>query len=305
MDLRQLEVLAAISESGSFTSAADSLGTVQSNISAQLKSLEDELDTTLIVRSRSGARLTEQGQIVSERAIRIKKEIDSMLMDLSMIQGLERGHAAVGVIGTASRWIVPSLVQEMRATTPGVTLRLTRAPSERLLAEVISAEISLAVVTEPVVDKRVDSIKLCDEELVGIAPTNLGLDESTKSFSDIIKYPHVMTPTSNPLRRWIDDAAKKKNLTLNVPINCEGIRLIPRLVRSGVGCSILPLTALPDDMYNLTKYSIADLPHRHLALISSRDAVLTLAERVVRDVIIRLAKYPSDKTTSAPSASKK
>ncbi len=106
MDLRQLEVLAAISESGSFTSAADSLGTVQSNISAQLKSLEDELDTTLIVRSRSGARLTEQGQIVSERAIRIKKEIDSMLMDLSMIQGLERGHAAVGVIGTASRWIV-------------------------------------------------------------------------------------------------------------------------------------------------------------------------------------------------------
>ena len=49
MDLRQLEVLAAISESGSFTSAADSLGTVQSNISAQLKSLEDELDTTCLL----------------------------------------------------------------------------------------------------------------------------------------------------------------------------------------------------------------------------------------------------------------
>ena len=290
MDLRQLKVLDAINQHGSFTAAADSLGTVQSNVSAQLQALEKELHTTLVVRSRQGARLTEQGKVVVDRAKRITTEIDSMLVDLSMLQGLKRGHASIGVIGTASRWIVPTVVQEMRSSAPGVTLHITEAPSERLFTDVINHELSVAVVTEPVTDPRCDSQRLCDENLVGIAPVDYGLDPSPKTFEELKKYPHVLTPKTNPLRTWIDGAAKDCGVELQVPVNCEGIRLLPRLVRSGVGCSILPLTALPDEQSAFTIYSIVDLPPRDLALISAKDAVLSMAERVVSDVILRLAK---------------
>lgn len=289
MDLRQLEVLAAINQTGSFTAAADSLGTVQSNVSAQLQALEKELQTTLVVRSRQGARLTEQGQVVVDRSKRITTEIDSMLVDLSMLQGLKKGHASIGVIGTASRWIVPTLVQEMRTSAPGVTLHITEAPSERLLADVINHDLSVAVVTEPVIDPRIEVRTLCAEKLVGIAPKDYGLDASPKTLKELSAYPHVMTPKSNPLRQWIDKAAKSQDLEFDVPVNCEGIRLLPRLVRSGVGCSILPLTALPDEQSVFTVYEIVDLAPRQLALISAKDAVLSMAERVVSDVIIRLA----------------
>ncbi len=290
MDLRQLDVLAAINQAGSFTAAADALGTVQSNVSAQLQALEKELHTTLVVRSRQGARLTEQGRVVVDRAKRIKAEIDSMLVDLSMLQGLKRGHASIGVIGTASRWIVPSLVQEMRESAPGVTLHITEAPSERLLADVITHDLSVAVITEPIVDPRIDVTTLCDEKLVGIAPKDFGLDSSPKTFEELSKFPHVLTPTNNPLRVWIDKAAQEKGVELEVPVNCEGIRLLPRLVRSGVGCSILPLTALPNEQEVFTVYPIIGLEPRHLALISAKDAVLSMAERVVSDVIIRLTQ---------------
>lgn len=290
MDLRQLDVLAAIHQSGSFTAAADSLGTVQSNISAQLQSLEKELNTTLVVRSRQGARLTEQGQVVVKRAKRIKSEIESMLDDLSMLQGLKRGHASIGFTGTSSRWLVPNLVQQMRESAPGVTLHITEAPSERLLADVITHDLSVAVITDNVIDSRVEYTKLCEEELVGIAPIDFGLDSSIKTFEELQKYPHVLTPTTNPLRTWIDDSAKRENVVLDVPVNCEGIRLLPRLVRSSVGCSILPLTALPDDQSGFVVYKIENLAPRHLMLITAKDAVLSMAERVVSDEIIRLTK---------------
>ena len=59
-----------------------------------------------------------------------------MRADLSMLQGLEVGDASFGVVGTASRWLVPDLVADLRTRAPGVHLRVIEAASERLVAEV-------------------------------------------------------------------------------------------------------------------------------------------------------------------------
>src|SRR3712207_3970688 len=68
MELRHLDVLLAVAEQGSFTAAADTLRTVQSNVSEQVRQLEAELGVPLIVRNRRGALPTEFGVRVLERA---------------------------------------------------------------------------------------------------------------------------------------------------------------------------------------------------------------------------------------------
>jgi molybdenum-dependent DNA-binding transcriptional regulator ModE len=112
--LRHLETLLAIAEEGSFTAAADALNTVQSNVSDQVRQLEQELGVPLLVRGRRGAEPTEFGAVVLDRARRVQRELDSMRADLSMLQGLEAGHAKLGVVGTASRWLVPALAADLR-----------------------------------------------------------------------------------------------------------------------------------------------------------------------------------------------
>ena len=52
MELRHLDTLLAIAEQGSFTAAADVLSTVQSNVSEQVRQLEEELGADLLVRGR-------------------------------------------------------------------------------------------------------------------------------------------------------------------------------------------------------------------------------------------------------------
>jgi len=51
MEIRQLEALVGIADHGTFSSAADALGTVQSNISNRIARLEAELETELIDRT--------------------------------------------------------------------------------------------------------------------------------------------------------------------------------------------------------------------------------------------------------------
>src|ERR1700704_3230147 len=66
-----------------------------------------------------------------------------------MLQGLETGHATLGVVGTVSRLLVPMVVAEMRKSAPGLSLRLTEGASERLAGEVAEPQPCGGVPPEP------------------------------------------------------------------------------------------------------------------------------------------------------------
>src|ERR1700704_6795200 len=88
VELRHLDTLLAIADEGSFTAAADALSTVQSNVSEQVRQLEEELGADLLVRGRRGAMPAECGGAGLERARRIRRELEAMQADLSMLQGV-------------------------------------------------------------------------------------------------------------------------------------------------------------------------------------------------------------------------
>jgi LysR family transcriptional regulator, nitrogen assimilation regulatory protein len=289
VDLRQLEALLAVAEEGSFTAAADRLHTVQSNVSGHVHQLEIELGVQLLVRSRRGTVPTEFGVRVLDRARAIRSELEALSKDLSMLQGLETGHATLGVVGTVSRSLVPALVVEMRRVAPALSLRLTEGASERLAVEVAERQLASAVVTEPVSDPRLVVEHLRDEDLVGLVPVALmrGAKEPVP-LSLFAEHAVILPPQGNPLRDEVDEAARAEHVTLRVPI--EVIRLIADLVASGAGVSILPETAVPEDHPQVRTVRIARMPPRRLALITARGVQLSLADQAVHDVVRRLVR---------------
>jgi LysR family transcriptional regulator, nitrogen assimilation regulatory protein len=295
VDVRQLEALLAVAEEGSFTAAADRLHTVQSNISGHVHQLEAELGVQLLVRSRRGTVPTEFGVRVLDRARAIRSELEALHKDLSMLQGLETGHATLGVVGTVSRSLVPARVVEMRRVAPALSLRLTEGASERLAVEVAERQLASAVVTEPVSDPRLVVEHLRDEDLVGLVPASVDLREREPvSLARIAEHPLILPPQGNPLRDEVDDAARAEHVDLRVPIEVEGIRLIADLVASGAGVSILPETAVPDEHPDVRTVRIARMPPRRLALITARGVQLSLADQAVHDVVRMLVRATPD-----------
>src|SRR5680860_1147900 len=226
MELRHLATVVAIVEEGSFTAAADRLNTVQSNVSEQVRQLESELGVQLLIRG----------------------ELDALRDDLSMLQGLERGNATLGTVGTASRWIAPALVTELRARAPGIQLRIHEGASERLAAEVCAHEIAQAVITEPILDPHLVVESLLEESLVGLAPWGTPLPRPPVPLRALAELPLVLPPKNNPLRIEVEAAATAAGVTLEVPVEVEGIRLIVDLVVAHGGVSVLPETAIPPEI---------------------------------------------------------
>jgi LysR family transcriptional regulator, nitrogen assimilation regulatory protein len=291
MELRHLAALLAVAEQGSFTGAADHLRTVQSNVSEQVRQLEAELGVPLVVRNRRGAVPTEFGVRVLERARHIRHELDALRQDLSMLQGLQTGNAAVGIVGTISRWLVPQIVAEMRQSAPGVTLRITEGASERIAAEVGERSLAQAVVTEPVGDIRLHVEHLLDEDLVGLVPIDMDLAaDAPVPLRLLAQHPLILPPRGNPLRTELDAAAHDEGVALDVPVEVDGVRLIADLVAAGVGVSIVPETAVPADNPGLRSVAIAQMPPRRLALVTARGVELSLADQAVREALLRLVR---------------
>jgi len=301
MELRHLDTLLAIADEGSFTAAADVLSTVQSNVSEQVRQLEQELGAELLVRGRRGATPTECGEVVLERARRVRREIEAMQADLSMLQGLRTGHASLGIVGTASRWMVPALVADLRDEAPGVQLRINEGASERLATEVLAGELAQAVITEPMTSPRLDVEHLLDETLVGLTPADApDLGPEPVSLARLADLPMILPPVGNPLRREVDDAAADVGLNLPVPVEVEGIRLIADMVAAGGGASVLPETAIPPELTRVRRVALRGVPPRRLGLINARESYLSLADRAVRDGVHRLVTRHRNET--APSA---
>ena len=100
----------------------------------------------------------------------------------------------------------------------------------------------------------------------------------------------ILPPHGNPLRSEVEDAAHDQGLTLSVPIEIEGVRLIADLVAAGAGVSIIPETAVPPTEPGMRSVAIADMPPRRLALVTARGVRLSLADAAVRDAVVRLVR---------------
>jgi LysR family hydrogen peroxide-inducible transcriptional activator len=290
MELRHLDTLVAIAEEGSFTAAADALATVQSNVSDQVRQLEGELGAPLLVRSRRGAEPTEFGLLVLDRARRVQRELEALRGDIALLQGLETGYARLGVVGTASRWLVPALVTDLRERAPGVRLRVNEGASERLFGEVVDGELAQAVVTEPVNDRRLSVETLLEEDVIGLVRRDVDLPREPVPLAVFAQLSLVLPPEPNPLRIEVERAAEEAGITLRVPVEVEGIRLIADLVLAGDFASILPETAIPPELADARTVRISGLPPRRLAMVSARDTQMSLADQAVRDSVRSLVE---------------
>ena len=84
MDITALKIFLAVAETGGVTRAAEKLHYVQSNVTARLKQLEEDLGTPLFYRNGRKLQITPAGQILSgyaERILRLTEEARQAVQD--------------------------------------------------------------------------------------------------------------------------------------------------------------------------------------------------------------------------------
>ena len=149
MDINDLRILNAVAKHGSMNRAARELNTVQSNVTARVRQLEDELMVPLFVRHSRGVTLSDAGR----RLLSYSGPIDTLLKEaIASVQenGVPKGSLRVGSLEQTLSVRLPAVLTQYTARYPAVEFTFTTGNSSELAEQVLEHQLDCAFVLGPV-----------------------------------------------------------------------------------------------------------------------------------------------------------
>jgi LysR family transcriptional regulator, cell division regulator len=166
-------VFLAVVRSGSITKAARQLNTVQSNVTARIKKLEEAFGVPLLTRHARGVRLTSGGEAVLPMALRL----DTLLNDLGFAFGrrmsVREAKLRLGAIETVAAVHLPRLVSQFLRRFPHVDISVQAASSSRLVKQVKEGGLDAVFVSRAFDLPDLREEMVLEDKLVVLAPTTI------------------------------------------------------------------------------------------------------------------------------------
>ncbi len=245
MDLRQLEILRAIAESGSFTAAGARLHVSQSAISRQILLLEEEFKEPLFIRYGRRIQITPTGETLLQLSHRVFADIrdtsESILDTKKKLTGTLR---LVGGM-TVCLYVFPSLLKEFRRQHPDVDIKVITGGTPRLIRQLRSGTADLGLLTLPVDDTALAAEPVIREELLLVTPSGHRLASSkVVSPSALVRQPFILFESGSNTRRVIDEFFVRADIKPRVVAETENVEIIKSMVASGLGISIVPFQSV-------------------------------------------------------------
>ncbi len=177
MDAADLRIFATVARSGGISRAALDLHTVQSNVTARIRSLEQELGSALFMRHSRGVTLTPAGRRLLPFADRMQDLLDQARRAVAD-DGTPRGPLQIGSLETAAALRLPRILAAFAQAHPAVDLTLTTGTTAALVDLVQQAQLDGAFVAGPVRHPGLIEEAIFREEMVLVtAPDIAGWDD--------------------------------------------------------------------------------------------------------------------------------
>ena len=236
MNINDLKIFESVALSGSFTKAATAMFTVQSNVSARIKNLEEEFGTELFSRSSRKVVLTSAGQILLQYCKQISNLVEEAKSNINSC-GKVSGKLMIGCIETTMAFKVPDILNQFEEMYPDVQLEFKSELRNSLIDDVLNYSLDAAFVSAPLNSKQLDQIKVKEEQLVIISSSN-GPELEKLLRNNPIKI--VVFGEGCVFRARLESWLSSKGIVHYKSTVLNSIEGIINFVEAGLGISLLP-----------------------------------------------------------------
>ena len=281
MNLRHLEHLLAVAETGSFSRAAERQHITQSALSRSIQTLESDLGARLIDRVGKRNELTPLGQAVAARARRIVLDAAELRRSAELLKQGQVGSIRVGLGSGPSVMLMTPFLLHMARHHPGVKVSVSPGATELMLMQLRQRNLDALVVDVRRVAPAPDlAIEQLSEMRAGfVCRAGHPLLESTEpaSFDALLRYPLASTPLSAEVAHtMVKQFGPSADPQEAVSLRCDDIHSLLETVKASDAIYLGILGAARAGMQAGQLVELATAP----ALVAgARFAFVTLASR--------------------------
>jgi DNA-binding transcriptional LysR family regulator len=244
MDLRDLEYFLAIVEAGSVTVAARRVHAAQPTLSHALARLEAELGERLLERkARSPLRVTEQGELVAQRARQALSALGALRDDLASLRGQVGGNLRIAAIQSLSATLLPGVLASLARQYPAIKPSVRTLAAESIARSVASGRADVGLLAgAPRSSLRGLAVQvLFEEPLVALVRRGDPLARCKRiRLRQLAERELVLVPDGTFLSDMIHEACASAGFVPNVRLTLASAEALRETVRAGLGLTLLP-----------------------------------------------------------------
>jgi DNA-binding transcriptional LysR family regulator len=241
MDLRQLEILQAIAETGSFTACGRKLHVSQSAISRQILLLEEELGEPLFLRVGRQVRMTPAAESLVQLGQRVFLDVRETVGAITDRTRDLRGTLRLSGGMTVCLYVFPPLLKRLRRVHPHLDVRLTVAMAGRSVQEIRGGRVDAGLLTLPVEESDLVTVPVLREELLLVTTPTHPLARRRKVMPrDLDGQPFVLFEVGSATRKVIDQFFATEKIEPTIVMDTENVEIIKAMVKTGMGIGIVP-----------------------------------------------------------------
>ncbi|MGE6514144.1 LysR family transcriptional regulator [Lysinibacillus sphaericus] len=241
MNIRELEVFKTIADCKSFSKASEKLFIAQPSLTKTIQRLEKNLGVKLFDRSNRIFRLTDEGELVYEKAIIMLQQMKELSIELEDTTKNIHGHLRVGLPQIIGTFFFPQVAKAFSQAFSEVTIEIVEDGGLTIEKLVEKGEIDVAFVVIPTKSKELEEQLLFEAPFVACLPENHILqNEQSITLSQLQNDDWISFDSSFALSQVILESCCKENFVPNTVYKTTQWDLLMALVRNDLGVTILP-----------------------------------------------------------------
>lgn len=293
LELRHLRAVIAVAEHRHFSQAARTLHTSQPNLSRQIHDIEAEIDARLFDRTTRGVALTPFGREFVRHASSVLDLHESGMADLNDLIEMRRGHVSIAAMPSISTSLLADALHLFRGEHPTIDVSIRDDVASSIVEVVREARVDFGIGLATGDMSGLETRPLTTDTLMLVCRSEHGFaDRESCTWRELADEPVIAFSAGSSVRPLMEQAYRDNGLTLRPAIEASHLSSAEGLALQGLGVAVLPSTrtqSISDPRLSVLRI-IDPVVTRDLVLIQRHGRSLSTAARVLRDMVVKLAK---------------
>lgn len=294
MHIETLKVFCDLADLRSFSKTAEKHLLSQSAVSQQVAQLELTLKCQLLDREKRPLELTPAGELLYRACREILDRYGQFKSELNALKSSAGSRINVAAIFSIGMHSLPDYVKMFMVSYPNVNVHIEYFSAQRIYELVLSGDIDIGLVAVPKKDKRLEVYEFENEPLIlACSPKHPLSRESQVDIHKLQFERFIAFEKDVPTREWIDNILQHYNVVVRPVMEFDNIETIKRAVEINSGVSVLPQTAI---LQEVSGGSITAIPFsnenffRPTGIIVRKGKILSQAGRYFIELLRKKAK---------------